>query len=171
MPAEFIDYDQILNDFVVVARTVTGKSGEQFKHVDKNLDARDFIISNMPLLDVRWKRVLPEPITNTTYYSEATLEAEICAFDMTSRAECATIRDHLASALQRYLKDHPRFLAASIRRSWGRLTSALEKAKTKGLSWLGLSSSFTSNSIRSDRWHLETAARSPSQKSVRFTAT
>lgn len=109
MPAEFIDYDQILVDFCVVARTVTGKSGEQFKHVDKNLDARDFVINNMPLLDVRVKRILPEPITNMTYYSDLTVEAEICAFDMTSRAECATMRDHLASALQRYLKDHPRF--------------------------------------------------------------
>jgi hypothetical protein len=107
--AEFIDYDQILLDFVAVAKTVTGAAGEQFKHVDHDLDARDFIISNMPLLDVRVKRALPEPITNTTYYSDLTVEAEVCAFDMTSRAECATIRNHLVSALQRYLKDHPRF--------------------------------------------------------------
>lgn len=110
--ADFIKYRQILLDFKAAAATVTGPdTGKQFKQVFTNADERDFRYDNMPLLDVRWKRILPEPITNMTYYTDMTLEAEICVGDMTSRDECATIRDDLTNALQRYFKDHPRFSA------------------------------------------------------------
>jgi hypothetical protein len=57
------------------------------------------------------KRIDPAPVTNQTYYSDLTIEAEICAHSMTNRREAAKLRDGLTNALQRYVKDNPRFSA------------------------------------------------------------
>lgn len=103
--SDFINYDQVLAD--LEAAVIAADLG--FKTVLVDAMDRDFVIENMPLLDIRIKRATPEPITNQTYYSDLTVEAEICAFDLTNRREAAKLRNDLANALQRYVKDHPRF--------------------------------------------------------------
>lgn len=103
--ADFINYDQITTDF----EAAVNGANMGFKTVLVDAMDRDFIIENMPLLDIRVKRAAPEPITNQTYYSDLTIEAEICAFDLTNRREAAKLRNDLANALQRFFKDHPRF--------------------------------------------------------------
>lgn len=105
--ADFINYDQITTDLEAAVKAAPGQLG--FAQVLVDAMDRDFIIENMPLLDIRVKRAVPEPITNQTYYSDLTIECEICAFDLTNRREAAKLRNDLANALQRYLKDNPRF--------------------------------------------------------------
>lgn len=105
MMADFIDYDQILTDL----QTAVQSASLGFKSVFVDGDDHDFLIGNMPLLDLRIKRVVPQANTNTQYYSDLTIEAEVCAFDLTNRREAAKLRNDLTNALQRYVKDHPRF--------------------------------------------------------------
>lgn len=105
--ADFINYDQITTDLEGAVKGQPGQLG--FAQVLVDAMDRDFVIENMPLLDIRVKRAVPEPITNQTYYSDLTIECEICAFDLTNRREAAKLRNDLANALQRYLKDNPRF--------------------------------------------------------------
>lgn len=105
MTAPFVDYNQLTEDFQAAVQA----ADLGFTTVFCNANDRDFVITQMPLLDIRVKRIDPEPITNATYYSDLTIEAEICAHDMTNRREAAKLRDGLTNALQRFVKDNPRF--------------------------------------------------------------
>ena len=102
---DFVKYDTLLADFQAAVQG----ANLGFKQVLIDANDRDFIFNNMPLLDLRVKRSLPEPVTNQTYYTEVTVEAEVTVFDMTNRREAAKLRNDLTNALQRYVKDHPRF--------------------------------------------------------------
>lgn len=102
---DFIDYDGILVDLQSAVQT----ANLGFKNVLVDADARDYLIPNMPLLDIRVKRVVPEPVTNATYYGDMTIEAEICAFDLTSRRKAAKLRNDLTNALHAFVKANPRF--------------------------------------------------------------
>lgn len=104
----FIDYTTIKND-AVAAITAAGLG---FKKVIKDATDRDYEIPNMPMADVRLKRVVPQAVAGQTYYGDVTLEIEIAVFDLTNREEAATIRDNLASALQRFFQVTPHFGAS-----------------------------------------------------------
>lgn len=103
--ADFIDYQQLKEDF----KQAITNANLGFATILLDAMDREFTIQNMPLLDIRIKKVVPEAITNQTYYTACTVECEICTFDLTNRAEAAKIRDNLANALQRFVKDNPRF--------------------------------------------------------------
>lgn len=102
---DFIPYDTLTTDLAAAATA----ANLGFEKVLVDADARDFRADQAPLLDIRLKRLLPEAVTNATYYSDLILECEIFALDMTSRREAAKIRNDLLNALHRYVKDHPRF--------------------------------------------------------------
>lgn len=102
----FIDYTQVLTDM----RNVVEAASLGFKRVFKNADDQEFTFMNCPLVDLRIRRVVPELVNIPQgYYSTLVVEAEIAAYDMTSRDKCATIRDNLTNALQGYFKANPRF--------------------------------------------------------------
>lgn len=103
----FIDYDQILVDF----QNAVTAANLGFQKVLLDANDRDFVISNMPLLDLRVKRVVPQAVTNATYYGDMTIEAEICAFDLADRRKAAKLRNDLTNALHGLVKANPRFSA------------------------------------------------------------
>lgn len=109
MTGTFIDYALILAD----ARTAVEAAGMGFRKVTKNAADRDFVIQNMPLLDLRWKRATPDAVGGQNYYADMTLEAEINAFDLSSVDDAATIRDNLTGLLQRFFQQNPHFSSAS----------------------------------------------------------
>jgi hypothetical protein len=84
-----------------------------FKSVFKNATDQDLQFQNMPMVDFRLRRMVPEPLAAQQYYSTVTLEAEIAHYEMTDRDKCATIRDDLTAALQRWLQENPHFSAFS----------------------------------------------------------
>lgn len=107
--SDFIDTEQLLEDFRALVEAQSQSLG--FKQVFLNASDVDYVYDNMPLLDLRIKRGKPVPTTNATYFTTLLLEAEICVYHMTSREEAAKIRSSLTNALQRLVKDNPRFSA------------------------------------------------------------
>jgi hypothetical protein len=102
---DFIDYDQIQLDF----QAAVEGANLGFESVLLDANDRDYLIDKMPLLDIRIKGMAPEGITNATYYTDITLECEVCAYSLVSRREAAKIRSDLTNKLQRFVKDNPRF--------------------------------------------------------------
>lgn len=105
MTAAFVDYDQIQLDFQAA---VQGAS-LGFESVLLDANDRDYLIDKMPLLDIRIKGMDPTAITNATYYTDITLECEVCAYSLVSRRDAAKMRSELTNKLQRFVKDNPRF--------------------------------------------------------------
>lgn len=104
----FVDYDMILDDMVnLIKAQVSG-----FKEVRKDSNDRDFTVTNMPLADVRIKRVLPENTGQQNYYNQIVIEVEICTFDLSSRQEAAKLRNDLTNGVQRLFQTNSRFGAA-----------------------------------------------------------
>lgn len=101
----FADYSQILLDL----QTAVEGAGLGFKRVFKNADDNDWQFQNMPCVDFRYRKAVPEALATGTYYVTIELEAEIACFDMTSRDKSVTIRDNLTNALQGFLRDNQRF--------------------------------------------------------------
>ncbi len=110
----FIDYRTILTDLqalIIASNTVYDVTDPtKLKDVLLNANDRDWNPQNMPMLDLRLKRVIPDARSNA-YYAEVIVEAEIAVFDLTSRDEAATIRENLANSLQRLIQTNPRFSA------------------------------------------------------------
>ena len=108
-----IDYRQVLLDLktlVEASSTVYDPLGTtKFQAVKLNANDRDYVTMNMPMLDIRLKRAVPDARTNSTYYVEVILELEVAVFDLTSLDDAATIRDGLVNALQTLLQANPRF--------------------------------------------------------------
>lgn len=102
---DFINYSQVLLD---MKNAVEG-ANLGFKTVFKNAGDYEFQYGNMPMLDFRVRRAIPQAVAGQTYYSDIVIEAEIACFDMTSRDKCATMRDNLTNALQRFFQENPRF--------------------------------------------------------------
>lgn len=126
--ADFIPIDQIEDD--LKAAVIAASLG--FKSVHTNAMDRDFEISQMPLLDIRAKRIDPMPVTNATYYSDFTLELEICAHDMTNRDDAARIRNGLTNALLRFVKDNPRFSSSLESTIIGQIDLGTGESKAEG---------------------------------------
>jgi hypothetical protein len=128
MTAAFIDYDLILTDFKNAV--VTANLGFQSVYLDAgDIDYRN---DQMPMLDLRWKKIEPEANTNATYYSIGIIEAEITAFDFTSRREAAKLRNDLTNALQRFVKDNPRFSSPVETVIIGQAVFATGESKAQG---------------------------------------
>lgn len=114
----FINYSQILTDFRNSLAGATLINGLAFAvkadgtpAVFKNAQDTDFDYVNMPMADCRIRRADPENTAGQTYYSDITVEVEIACFDMTSRDKCATMRDDLTNAVQRFFQGNPHFSA------------------------------------------------------------
>jgi hypothetical protein len=105
MADKFVDYSQIIND--AKAALETGNLG--IKAVFTNAGDRDFVIEHMPMVDLRWKRALPEPLAGRNDYVQGVLEVEVATFDLTNRDKAAKLRDDLTSAIQRFFQVNPRF--------------------------------------------------------------
>lgn len=126
--ADFIDYGQILLDF---KNGVTG-ADLGFAKVFTDANARDYLMTNMPLLDLRVKTVDPQAVTNATYFSDLIIEGEICAYHLTSREEAAKLRNDLTNKLHRWVKDNPRFAAAIETTTIGRGEFGTGESKEEG---------------------------------------
>lgn len=104
----FVDYDVILDDMVnLISSQVAG-----FTLVQKDSNDRDFTVPNMPMADVRIKRVIPENTGQQNYYNQVVIEVEICTFDLSSRQEAAKLRNDLTGKVQRLFQTNSRFGAA-----------------------------------------------------------
>lgn len=114
----FINYGQILTDFQLALKGATLINGLAFAPlgdgtaaVFKNAQEMDFDFTNMPMADCRFKRLIPLNTAGNTYYSDLVIEVEIACFDMTNRDKCATMRDGLTNAVQRFFQQNPHFSA------------------------------------------------------------
>lgn len=105
---DFIPYDTILDDMVNLVQT----NVTSFELVKKDCNDTDFVMSNMPLCDIRIKRLIPENTGQQNYYSQVVVEIEIGTFDLSSREEAAKLRNDLTNAVQRLFQTNPRFGAA-----------------------------------------------------------
>lgn len=125
---DFINYDLLENDFknAVVAQSLG------FTKVFVDASERDFIYDNMPLLDIRFKVADPQAVTNATYYTDLTIECEIASYSFTSREEAAKLRNNLVNALQRFIKDHPRFSSTLETTLIGRVDFGTGEDKAQG---------------------------------------
>ncbi len=111
-----IDYSQVLADL----KTLLAGSQSVYNPADQtkardvltNANDRDYVSMNMPLIDLRMKRAVPDPKTNVVYYTDVTVEIEIAVMDLTSLNDAATIRDDLVQAVQSLLKANRRFGAS-----------------------------------------------------------
>lgn len=103
--ADFINYTQVLADM----KAAVDGADLGFKSTHTDASDVDFRYDNMPMLDLRVRRAVPTAVAGQTYYSDITVEAEIAAFSMTSRSKCATMRNDLTNALQRFFQENPRF--------------------------------------------------------------
>jgi hypothetical protein len=128
--ADFINFDQICLDLQTGVQQAPSQLG--FANVFVDANDRDYVFQNFPLLDIRVKRMDPQQITNQTYYSDVTLEAEIVAQSMTNRAEAAKLRYDLLNALCRYLKDNPRFSGLVDDTAIGQANFVTAESKTDG---------------------------------------
>lgn len=114
----FVNYSQILSDFRTALAGATLINGLTFqtkadgtKAVFKNASDMDFAYENMPMADCRLKQNVPLNTAGNTYYNDLLVEVEIACFDMTSRDKCATMRDDLTNAVQRFFQQNPHFSA------------------------------------------------------------
>jgi hypothetical protein len=108
----FVNYSQILADAVALVRASSlfdASNPTLFREVLKNANDRDYVTENMPLLDFRFKRAVPQDKATDSYWVEGLIEAEVAVFDLTSLDDAATIRDNLASGLQRLFQTNLRF--------------------------------------------------------------
>lgn len=124
----FIDYELIINDFknAIVAANLG------FRAVYIDAGDIDYRSDQMPMVDLRWKKVTPEASTDATYFTPGVIEAEVTAFDFTSRREAAKLRNDLTNALQRYVKDHPRFSSPLETTIIGQVVFATGESKAQG---------------------------------------
>ena len=130
--SDFIDYDLILSDFKAVLDNASLTTGGLPVTVLIDAMDRDFVIENMPLIDLRVKKLDPQATTNRTYYSDLTIEAEICTFDLTNRREAAKLRNDLTNALQRFVKDNPRFSLPIETTTVGQVNFLTGESKAEG---------------------------------------
>jgi hypothetical protein len=107
----FVNYKQILIDFQTALAGATLINGLVLKKVFKNAQDMDFDYVNMPLADCRLKHNIPLNMAGNSYYADLMVEVEIACFDMTSRDKCATMRDDLTNAVQRFFQQNPHFSA------------------------------------------------------------
>lgn len=101
----FVDYVTIVDDL----KNAVSAASLGFATVFANANDRDFSFQNTPLLDLRVKQANPTAITNRSYFTDLTIEAEIMAYSMTGRRDAAIMRDGLTNALQEFVRDNPRF--------------------------------------------------------------
>ena len=127
---DFIDYELLQYDLQAAVVAQTASLG--FKKVFVNASERDFNYDNMSLLDIRIKQADPEAITNATYYTDITLEGEVCAYSFQSREEAAKLRGELVNALQRFVKDNPRFSSQLETTIIGRVDFGTGESKAEG---------------------------------------
>ncbi len=111
MTQNFINYSQILTDFKTALAGATLINGLALRSVFKNAQDMDFDFVNMPMADCRLKVATPLNLAGNRYYSDLLLEVEIACYDMTSRDKCATMRDDLTNAVQRFAQLNPHFSA------------------------------------------------------------
>lgn len=128
--SNFIDYNQLELDFQTAIKNASQSLG--FKQVLRNASDRDFVYDNMPLLDIRFKTVEPQPITNATYYTTGVIEAEVVAYSLISREEAAKLRGELVNALQRFVKDNPRWSSQLETTIIGRVDFGTGESKAEG---------------------------------------
>ncbi len=107
MADKFVDYSLILDD----AKAAVKAASLGFAKVKTNANDRDYVIENMPLLDLRIRRALPEALAARNNYVQVVIEAEIATFDLANRDKAAKMRDDLTSILQRFFQVNPRFSA------------------------------------------------------------
>tara|TARA_R110000868_G_scaffold352564_2_gene613807 strand:- start:88 stop:543 length:456 start_codon:yes stop_codon:yes gene_type:complete len=108
-----INYNTVLTDMKALVEASSAvydpADTEKVKTVFIEMNDRDMVTYNCPLLDLRVKSADPEPTTNTAYYVEMIIEAEIAVFHLTTRLKAATIRNSLVQALQTLIRENPRF--------------------------------------------------------------
>ncbi len=109
MTANFIDYNQILDDVKSLLLTKVTSASMPFKKVDTNLAVRDFAFNNMPLADVRLSTMDPEVLAGQSYYSTVGVEIEIAAFSLREKDEASRITNELLAKSQRALVENPHF--------------------------------------------------------------
>lgn len=126
--ADFIDYDQITLD--LAAGIQAADLG--FVTVLNDANDRDFLIDKMPLLDIRIKQMNPDARTNTSYYTDITVECEVCAYSLVSRRDAAKMRSDLTNKLQAWVKANRRF-GANIETTFiGQGTFGTGESKAEG---------------------------------------
>jgi hypothetical protein len=131
----FINYAQILTDFrnlINTANPTLLNGGVAFEKVFKNAQEIDYGYENMPLLDCRFKEANPLNTAGNTYYSDIWIEVEIACYDMTSRDNCATMRENLTNAVQRLVQTNPHFSANVDTVQVGRVVFETGEGKAQG---------------------------------------
>jgi hypothetical protein len=124
----FVDYNQLQDDF----KTAVEGGSLGFKTVLEDANLRDFLFDNMPLLDIRVKEADPQATTNKTYYVPIVIECEISAYSLVSRRDAAILRGQLVDALQRFVKDHPRFSSGIETTTLGKVNFGSGEDKAQG---------------------------------------
>jgi hypothetical protein len=106
---DFIDYDQILDDFVALIQAQV----PEFASVGKNMPDRDFHMGNMPACDVRLGGIVPELTSiDNTYWTQVVLSCDIGAVDLSGYDEAATMRQDLLNKFHRAIQTNTRFSAS-----------------------------------------------------------
>lgn len=126
--SDFIDYEGINNDF----KAGVESANLGFLKVFVNASDRDFLYDNMPMLDIRIKSADPNAVTNTTYYTDILIEAEVVAYSFTSREEAAKLRGELVNKLQLFVKNNPRFSSQLETTFIGRAEFGTGESKAEG---------------------------------------
>lgn len=103
--AQFIDYDQILDDLVsLIDANVTA-----LRFVGKDIQDIDYNKGNVPSCDISLLSVNPVVRAGQDYYTELVIQLIIYNTDLRSRQEAAMIRNDIVSEVQDIIRKNPRF--------------------------------------------------------------
>jgi hypothetical protein len=106
---DFIDYDQIQLDF----QAAVEGANLGFESVLLDANDRDYLIDNMPLLDIRFKTMEPQADHQCHLLHGIVMECEVVRLFLYFPREAAKLRGELVNALQRFVKDNPRWSSAA----------------------------------------------------------
>lgn len=127
---DLFDYEGLQNDFQALVDANNVDLG--FAKVFQDANMRDFLTTNMPILDIRQHDADPQATTNETYYNQIVIECEICCYSLVSRREAAKMRNQLVDKLQRLVKNNRRFSAGIESTTLGRVVFAVGETKDQG---------------------------------------
>lgn len=103
--AQFINYDQILDDLVTLIQA--NVAGLNF--VGKDIQDIDYNKGNVPFCDVSLLSINPAIRAGQDYYTEIVIQLIIYNTDLHSRSQAAMIRNNLVSEVQDTIRRNPRF--------------------------------------------------------------
>jgi hypothetical protein len=102
---DFVDYDQILDDLVVLLQAQV----PELKYVAKNMPDHQRHSANMPGCDVTLNSIVPTLTGQNNYYTQVVIDLDIGVEDLSGWDEAATIRNDILNKVHRAIQTNPRF--------------------------------------------------------------